>query len=637
MSGNSGAHIRPVPVPRSFPQTWVAAAVCLLISLVLLAPILRTAPGARSGLFLSIGTEVLQGKVPYRDLWSQQAPLIFYIDALGLAAGGRGQWGVWLFEWLALSAAAVFLFLFLRRFFGKLPAAFATAGMLANLVFVWEGGLPETYGLLLQAAFLWLLGKWAAGSFIRRRALVVLGVLGGILVLLQVSLAVAVVTAGAVALLIKLWERKPARFLVDFSWVAIGIAAVLGLNAAILVVNHTLLNMLDQVIRFNLPHSGGELLQRLSAPFGVLNNLMLLSGFFCLGAVTWLVIVPYLISEDARFRSLALGRVSGGVLALIGMGILFNGLYNDATHGLYALNQLSAYRLGMAAAGAMVSLVGVLTFFGVLRRALVAGLSWLSPADCSPVALPLAAALIDLPVEIGLWAVFNGGGAFSPVPLIPGMSITIAFLMWALFPTQPAELSGADQNRVTAVHSPVSLLPLALTAVFVFGFALVPVLAPSQSPDAQQIDSAVAFFKIRALPTDSILQWGENGRLYFLSGRSPSSRFIEQTPLFAQGYTTPAAVEGYLADLRSASPVWIIDTRSKKQPLLTMDNPSRCADLELEATTRTMLLQAAGPRGATEDIPYVPAAMGKVYRWFCENYQPASLVGDQQWIVYHKR
>ena len=65
--------------------------------------------GFDSAIFKTIGLGILQGKLPYTDLFDHKGPVIFYIDALG-------QWlipgkaGIFLLQILSLSLALYFIF-----------------------------------------------------------------------------------------------------------------------------------------------------------------------------------------------------------------------------------------------------------------------------------------------------------------------------------------------------------------------------------------------------------------------------------------------------------------------------------------------------------------------------------------------
>ncbi len=129
----------------------------VLIVLLPISPLNIIQPARDSGVFLYIGWRMLQGEIPYRQLWDHKPPMIFFIDALGLFIGGGSIWGVWLLELILLFFAALLGFTLIKRFLGSLPALFSLSLWLMSLVFIINGGnLTTEYTLVLQFASLWL-------------------------------------------------------------------------------------------------------------------------------------------------------------------------------------------------------------------------------------------------------------------------------------------------------------------------------------------------------------------------------------------------------------------------------------------------------------------------------------------------
>ncbi len=110
-----------------------------------------------SGVFLYMGWRILNRELPYRDVWDHKPPVIFYINAFGLAIMDGSRWGVWLLEILSLSIAVFVGFKIIRKSLGTSPAIFSTLLWLLTLMFVIQGGnLTTEYTLPLQFAALWL-------------------------------------------------------------------------------------------------------------------------------------------------------------------------------------------------------------------------------------------------------------------------------------------------------------------------------------------------------------------------------------------------------------------------------------------------------------------------------------------------
>ena len=111
-----------------------------------------------SGVFLYTGWRILNGELPYRDIWDHKPPVIFYINAAGLALMNNSRWGVWLIELVLMFFAAWMGYQLIKKLFGLFPAIFSLMLWLLSLVPLFQGGNFTTeYTLPLQFAALWLL------------------------------------------------------------------------------------------------------------------------------------------------------------------------------------------------------------------------------------------------------------------------------------------------------------------------------------------------------------------------------------------------------------------------------------------------------------------------------------------------
>src|SRR5688500_11192656 len=155
-----------------------AAAVLAALSLAVLIPNHPAGrdPAEDTGVFFYAAQRLLDGGLPYRDIWDHKPPGVYFVDAFGLAFGGRV--GVWLIQIAFLAAAALAGYRALQREFGDTPAF---VGSLAWLVasprlFLERGqtNFVEFFALPLQLGALLLYTRPLTTS----RALMI-GVLGG--------------------------------------------------------------------------------------------------------------------------------------------------------------------------------------------------------------------------------------------------------------------------------------------------------------------------------------------------------------------------------------------------------------------------------------------------------------------------
>ena len=104
--------------------------------------------GNDSLVFKHIGLALLQGKVPYIDLFDHKGPIVYFIDALGIGLTS-GRWGLYLVYCLYIAMTTYIWWLtaslFVRPRQTVWPVAVALA---AYLIVNVEGNLTEEWSLL---------------------------------------------------------------------------------------------------------------------------------------------------------------------------------------------------------------------------------------------------------------------------------------------------------------------------------------------------------------------------------------------------------------------------------------------------------------------------------------------------------
>lgn len=206
-------------------------------------------PSEDAGVFFYSARELLAGGTPYRDVWDHKPPLVYAIDAVGLAVAGPV--GVWLLQIVALAAAAWLSLALLRRHVGLLAATIGTVAWLlaAPRLFLTDGqqtSYVELFVIPLQLAALAL----ADGAAPRWRGMLLLGALGAAALLLKPTL---VGTWVAIAL-VMLWSGRRAA-LVPLAGMIAGGAAVLAAAAIFFASRGALGDLVDQAFRYNLAYA----------------------------------------------------------------------------------------------------------------------------------------------------------------------------------------------------------------------------------------------------------------------------------------------------------------------------------------------------------------------------------------------
>ena len=283
-------------------KVWLPVVFVVLCVAVLAPNLPRFAdvPAHDSGIFLYFGSQILTGKLPYRDLWDHKPPLIFYIDALGLWLGRGSRLGVWFLELAALVTAAWLAFSCLKRYFGSWPAGIAVAGTVLNLVYLLEGGnLTEEFALPLQFAALALFTGGEKGERPWKSLLV--GVTAGAAFLLKQTLVGIWIAIAGVILLESVARRDwrgAARRLLS---IGAGAGAVCAGVAVFFALQHTLYDFWDIAFRYNFIYSEAGAAERLLALKEILLALLTRSPYFLIGLAAWAVGTVYLILHSQRY------------------------------------------------------------------------------------------------------------------------------------------------------------------------------------------------------------------------------------------------------------------------------------------------------------------------------------------------
>lgn len=114
-------------------------------------PLIHDVPGRDSGVFIYVGEQILDGRLPYLDVWDHKGPLLYYINAFGILLGFHSHYGLWTIQFIFISLSALISLHLLKLSFGRIPAIAGTLFWLLNIPILFDGGnLAEVYALLFQ-------------------------------------------------------------------------------------------------------------------------------------------------------------------------------------------------------------------------------------------------------------------------------------------------------------------------------------------------------------------------------------------------------------------------------------------------------------------------------------------------------
>ena len=83
--------------------------ITILISCYSTSPLHKNSYGIDSPIFMNMGKGILNGDIPYRDLFDHKGPLIFYIDALGWKLFGNTL-GIFIIEVIFMTVDMFFIY-----------------------------------------------------------------------------------------------------------------------------------------------------------------------------------------------------------------------------------------------------------------------------------------------------------------------------------------------------------------------------------------------------------------------------------------------------------------------------------------------------------------------------------------------
>ncbi len=242
----------PIPAPNRLLELLIPLAGALAVMLPV-APAFAPGVNDNSGVYLYAGWRILQGDLPYLQLWDHKPPLVFYINALGAALSPGSHWGVWALELLALMLAAYLGYKLIKAHFGSLAAALGTVLWLQALFFIFLGGNQTTdWTLPLQFGAL-LLFTQAESRAKPERAYLLIGILGGLAFLIKQT-AVGIWLALGILLLAWALRRKPAAWR-KLGWMAAGVLAVVLLAGLYFLSKGALAEAWDAAFAYNFHFS----------------------------------------------------------------------------------------------------------------------------------------------------------------------------------------------------------------------------------------------------------------------------------------------------------------------------------------------------------------------------------------------
>jgi hypothetical protein len=224
------------------------------------APLYEPVPARDQGVYLYTGQQVLDGSIPYRDVWDHKGPLIYYINALGLLMTDS-TWGIWFLEIVFLFFAAVFGFLAMRMGFDPATAFSSTILWLVSFPRVMDhGNSVEEFSLPFQfaAIYFYLRSEKSVKGYWNE---FIAGVMAAMVFCLRPNNIGVNIAIGLVLIGIAIFSPKErTRTLKRIAAMALGGVLVLGVIGIYFASQKSLGALLDAVFTYNYHYSKLEAL-----------------------------------------------------------------------------------------------------------------------------------------------------------------------------------------------------------------------------------------------------------------------------------------------------------------------------------------------------------------------------------------
>lgn len=230
-------------------------------------------------------------------------------------------------------------------------------------------------------------------------------------------------------------------------------------------------------------------------------------------------------------------------------------------------------------------------------------------------------AVVAFPIELAAASVSGRAYPHYYMAWLPVFAVLSGFLAYAVLRAIPLRFA-ASGGEAAGAYRVRGLALFALLAVMAGG----PVHAPARrialfrsAPETAAKRTAVDYLRTHTGPDETVLVWGAEPSVNFLSRRKSPSRYSFQYPLYTNGYrNAAAAAETFLAELSSRPPAVVIDTSATNLLVPPLDPASR---------RRRRLPSASDP---------LPPAMGKLFDLLAARYRRVDGTGVLHWAVYRQ-
>jgi hypothetical protein len=260
----------------------------VMVAVLVLTVLVQSNPGTvipnrDYGIFVYIGKQILRGQMPYRDVWDNKPPGIFYLNAAALVIGRGSRWGVWIVECVFLFGAILLSFNLMKKLWGIWPAVFGVLIWLVGLNQTLQGGnFTEEYSLVFHFFALLVFLKLIEEPGNRLYNLL-LGLAFSVVFLIRPNNVLVEAILILMLAVIQVVRRNARLFLTHFLWVSLGVLVPILITVAYFWSQGLLRDLWGGAILLNLSYSSTT----------VSSSSPLVAGFQYLQVAAWMGVLGY--------------------------------------------------------------------------------------------------------------------------------------------------------------------------------------------------------------------------------------------------------------------------------------------------------------------------------------------------------
>ncbi len=248
------------PIPKSGSGGTIAACIAIVVCMVVVSlcndasPFSQATTNIDSSVFTYIGSHILQGQMPYTDIFDHKGPYLYLVNAFAYALSP--QWGLWVIEMLFGITSALLTFFTCRRFAGIAASTVGTVIAYTSMgISLLQGNYTEQYAMCAMAVTLYCLSGYFFEGHLKRSSCIAIGITAGFVILLRPNM-LAIWAVFCIAIIMMMIKRgQKADLLPTIGWALVGFVCCVSLPLLWIAIGGAWSDFIDLYWKFNAEYS----------------------------------------------------------------------------------------------------------------------------------------------------------------------------------------------------------------------------------------------------------------------------------------------------------------------------------------------------------------------------------------------